>query len=486
MRHLVIVIPGMGGSVLAPMTPEEPVAWGGSVVGAARTLIHPSCLDLADHPELRPVDLVAGVTVFGRLTILPGYAELVRSLCNACRATSAVLTPESRPAPRAEVLRFPYDFRLGVAAAAKRLAQALHEVVGGADTRRSERPVLVVAHSMGGLVARYWLGPLEGWRVCSALVTLGTPHRGAPKALEWLVNGVRLGRTWQGSTNALRGWPGAWDLVPRYDAIWHDDQQRAVRPEDLPSECVATTGLLAKTASDVPAALAAGAQTHKDIDAGWERIPPGEEPALHAVFARDHATPSRAVLSTGRLQVTTEDPSWLPLRGWHGGDGTVPALSATPVELSETVGIRVPVWQRHGPMSGSPEVLRIIDAYEADSLAAVRGGIGCGVTLDLDDFALPGANVQATLRNANVTSQTSLSFQTRPAESPRALPRRWVDMPTVRTNEATWQASLPEAAGTYEVRVSATDVPGDSPAAAGDIVEVLAEADVEDSREEAP
>ena len=43
--------------------------------------------------------------------------------------------------------------------------------------------MIVVAHSMGGLVARYWMGPLGGWRVCRALITLGTPHRGAPKAL---------------------------------------------------------------------------------------------------------------------------------------------------------------------------------------------------------------------------------------------------------------------------------------------------------------
>ena len=31
------------------------------------------------------------------------------------------------------------------------------------------------------------------WPWCRALITLGTPHRGAPKALAWLVNGVRGG-----------------------------------------------------------------------------------------------------------------------------------------------------------------------------------------------------------------------------------------------------------------------------------------------------
>jgi triacylglycerol esterase/lipase EstA (alpha/beta hydrolase family) len=52
---------------------------------------------------------------------------------------------------------------------------------------------------MGGLVARYWLGglcasvkPRAG--DCAALITVGTPHHGAPKALDWLVNGIRVGR----------------------------------------------------------------------------------------------------------------------------------------------------------------------------------------------------------------------------------------------------------------------------------------------------
>ena len=57
----------------------------------------------------------------------------------------------------------------------------------------STRKVIVIAHSMGGLVARWWLTALGGHRVCRALITVGTPHRGAPKSVDWVVNGVRLG-----------------------------------------------------------------------------------------------------------------------------------------------------------------------------------------------------------------------------------------------------------------------------------------------------
>src|SRR5262249_57945512 len=68
---------------------------------------------------------------------------------------------------------------------------------------------------MGGLVARYWIGCLEGWRYCAGLVTLGTPHRGAPKSLDWLVNGIRLGGVRQRrATDVLRRGAGGGGVGP--------------------------------------------------------------------------------------------------------------------------------------------------------------------------------------------------------------------------------------------------------------------------------
>jgi len=43
-------------------------------------------------------------------------------------------------------------------------------------------PVFIVAHSAGGLVARYYVQLLGGWHYCDALITLGTPHQGLWKA----------------------------------------------------------------------------------------------------------------------------------------------------------------------------------------------------------------------------------------------------------------------------------------------------------------
>ena len=42
-----------------------------------------------------------------------------------------------------------------------------------------EAKLILVGHSMGGLVARYFLECLEGWRDTRQLVTFGTPYRGS-------------------------------------------------------------------------------------------------------------------------------------------------------------------------------------------------------------------------------------------------------------------------------------------------------------------
>jgi hypothetical protein len=475
-RHLVVVVPGIGGSVLEPPDPREPAAWNVTVPGVARTLVDPARLSVDEHPVLRPAGLVTGVTVLGRLTVLPGYAGLVRSLADQLATRSAVLIPEEQPDPAAGVLLFPYDFRLGVAAAAKRLAAALHPLVASADARWPSRRVLVVAHSMGGLVARYWAGVEGGWRHCRALVTLGTPHRGAPKALAWLVDGVRLGRRWGRATNVLRGWQGAWDLIPRYEAVWDTDACRALRPEDLPADCVNSSGVLGTTAAAVPRLLREGAGMHRDLAAGWSDIPVGRTPAVHVVFARGHATPAEAVMSGGRLRVFMRDAAWLAHDGWDGGDGTVPAFSAVPVELSEDVRVRVPVWERHGPLGCSPEAVRIATEYETESITAIRGEGDPGIALKLDEFPRPGASVTAELRNAAADTGTCLTLRVRPAGLSPGLARRWTDVPMSSTDGTAWIASLPELTdGAWEVMVEATGVPRASPSPATDVIEVADE-----------
>ena len=84
----------------------------------------------------------------------------------------------------ARVLSFNYNAALGVGGAAIALKAFLREHVRGGR-------IDFVCHSLGGVVARYYLQLLGGTRRVDHCVTLGTPHRGTYNAY-WLPS--RIGR----------------------------------------------------------------------------------------------------------------------------------------------------------------------------------------------------------------------------------------------------------------------------------------------------
>ncbi|OAA18806.1 Alpha/beta hydrolase family protein [Frankia sp. EI5c] len=80
-------------------------------------------------------------------------------------------------------------FATSVEAAARQLAEAVEQVVG----RHGHSDVNIIAHSLGGLVARYYVQRLGGDEHVRTLITLATPHHGTrlvrclPKAVSFRV-----------------------------------------------------------------------------------------------------------------------------------------------------------------------------------------------------------------------------------------------------------------------------------------------------------
>lgn len=66
-------------------------------------------------------------------------------------------------------------FNYATSGSVEKMAIELRDTV---DRRVKGGRIHVVAHSLGGLVARTWIQALGGERRVSTLVTLGTPHRG--------------------------------------------------------------------------------------------------------------------------------------------------------------------------------------------------------------------------------------------------------------------------------------------------------------------
>ena len=103
-------------------------------------------------------------------------------------------------------------------------------------------PLTVVGHSKGGLVAAYYVKKLGGWRRTRAVVTLGTAHRGTPRA--WL--GLPLAPLVRSLVQMIPGSPflarlhdGPWPSQTRLVSIW--SREDAVSP--YPSCIIDTHGL---------------------------------------------------------------------------------------------------------------------------------------------------------------------------------------------------------------------------------------------------
>ncbi|MGF1599744.1 MAG: esterase/lipase family protein [Acidimicrobiales bacterium] len=190
---LVVVVPGLLGSRLARRdgSGKESEIWGtgplrlaknlAPFVGAIKGLALPADCDPDD-----PGDGVVATGVITDLAVFPGFLG-VAGYDGLIQRFEADLLP-------GQVTAFPYDWRLSSRVNGKAFAGYLERAV--ADWRKLSNNraarAIVVAHSMGGLVSRWAIEKEGAHEHVSRLVTLGTPYRGAAKALDALANGLRL------------------------------------------------------------------------------------------------------------------------------------------------------------------------------------------------------------------------------------------------------------------------------------------------------
>ena len=293
------------------------------------------------------------------------------------------------------VSEFAYDWRLDNRAAAR----ALEALVGRAlpawraFTGDREAKVILIGHSMGGLVGRYFAEVLGGWRDCRGLITLGTPHRGSVNALELLSNGPGWPFDWLGPI--ARTFPSIYQLLPIYEVLESDDggRRRVAEAEDLPGID--------------PVKAAAALRFHREIEEAVSRNR-AEAAYLEAYkiipfIGTDQPTFQGANFEAGRVVVRRDGPDWLdPLLG--GGDGTVPRLSATPIELSRDARERF-LPEHHGMLQSNPHLLDslriLLTQLLSRGLGSIRGPASLGgatgiaaISLDVDDVHPAGHPVE--------------------------------------------------------------------------------------------
>src|SRR5258705_3938831 len=109
------------------------------------------------------------------VVLLPGFCAPTRSLVALERRIERVL---GRPA-----VRFPLATSALLPIVDVRRSAARADALLGQLARENDFPYVdVVGHSLGGLVAAYWLKRIDRGRRIRRVVTLGTPHAGTPLA----------------------------------------------------------------------------------------------------------------------------------------------------------------------------------------------------------------------------------------------------------------------------------------------------------------
>jgi pimeloyl-ACP methyl ester carboxylesterase len=374
MRDVVVCLPGITGSVLKKDGRDVWNISGGAVINALETF-GGSLLDIKlteDPPDVD--DLGDGITapeVIRDVHLIPGlwkidgYTKMLRYIEETFDVTRGQ-----------NLFEFPYDWRRDNRVAARRLGRQSRQWLDAWRTASgvADPKLVLVGHSMGGVISRYFLECLDGWRDTRTLVTFGTPYRGSVNALDTLVNGKEI--LFFDLTEVARSFTSIYQLLPTYPCYDGGDGDLAhVDEADIPH----LDGTKTKAALDFHREIRAAVEAHLKDDAYVER-----RYALSRVVGIKQPTQQSAVRDGDRVKllrtIAGEDP---------GGDGTVPRPSATPLEYDDDQGAAFSA-EKHASLQNDDHVLLQLTGVltgRAIDWSRFRGAIPMtDVSLDVDDL----------------------------------------------------------------------------------------------------
>lgn len=341
MTQVAVLIPGIMGSTLHL---GDELIWPGS---PSELLLPYGKMAELMRPDLVATDLIRTFTIFSTQ-----YQSLIDDL-NACDFTEATAPPT--------LYLHPYDWRKANELAADGLADLLERVVAN---HRGAAEISLIAHSMGGLVARHYLesgrfATRPAHRAVRCLITLATPHRGAPLALTAAIGMEK--RLFLSADQVLQmasdpRYPSLYQLLPPPGEPFAWDEGVGAEFAALDVYGASLAGALGLVNANLRAAEA----FHRTLDLA-------RHPAdvRYFFFVGSHqVTPSASVVRLGarhpvrRLEVEA------------GGDGTVPIWSASMTGVqTRTVG------GEHGTIYQNGDLRRTLGALlgKAGVLAAAPG-----------------------------------------------------------------------------------------------------------------
>jgi pimeloyl-ACP methyl ester carboxylesterase len=380
MKDVVVLLPGILGSVLQK---DGHDAWAVTAGAAVRALLSlgRSIRDLElrdDDPDVD--DRGDGVTaprVLNDVHLVPGlwkidgYTKISRSIQDRFDVV-----------PGQNFFEFPYDWRRDNRVHARRLARQSHDWLAAWRDRsgNDDAKLILVGHSMGGLISRHFLEMLDGWKDTRMLITFGTPYRGSLNALDFIANGMKkkLGPiTVINLTDFLRSLTSVYQLLPIYPCV--DAGAGALARV---AEVAGIPGMDTERAADALRfhhSIADAVKAH-EADPAYAAGRYGIQP-IAGLF---QPTLQSATLAGGVLQTLgTYEGADL------GGDGTVPSVSATPLELSNK-DREVYVKERHAALQNADHSLeQVVGVLLRQAIDQTRFfAPKAGLSLDVEDAYL--------------------------------------------------------------------------------------------------
>lgn len=412
-----MVVPGILGSRLVRDGQE---IWG-LPGGVARNLAHPAttlALGGDGHgtdPSVKADGLVRAPVHFPGLAKVDGLRRLARFL--------------RQRVPSSHLLFFPYDWRLSNRVNGRLLAELVEQ--WRRWSRDRDTKLVLICHSMGGLVARAFLDLEGGAEQCRRLITVGTPYFGSVKALGCLVNGVYPwpGRIGEGLTGLARTWPSVYELLPTYPAV--------VGPSG---------GLASLWDADVPGL---DRQRCKDARAFHDELRSvvkarqGEPPPYEIAAVIGHLQPTAqfAQVTLGGVRLLTEHGG-----GDQRGDGTVPRQGACPPDWDDDSRA---MFFAHTHLS-LPGSRRVIDHLHGVMTAVRRPPLTLRAGLAIDVPELVGEGEPFEVTGEATDSRLALAATVEPVDG--GAPSKEILQSRDGRQVATFAGLAP---GTYQVTVSA-------------------------------
>ena len=409
---VIVLLPGITGSVLQKDGKDVWALSGGALWQGLKDFGEsikelrleqddPEADDLGDG--ITAPRLIADTHLIPGLWKIDGYGKVAETIKRELDVT-----------PGLNFFEFPYDWRRDNRVHARRLARESREWLRAwrKQSGNDDARLVLIGHSMGGLVSRAFLELEEGWKDTRLLITFGTPYRGSLNALDFVANGMRkrLGPlTLVNLTDLLRSFTSVYQLLPIYECVdaGDGDLKRVTEVDGIP-------GLVpdrAKNALEFHRAIRDAVDKHRTDPAYLE-----DGYAIKPITGFFQPTSQSATLGAGGLETMRTYKG-----ADQGGDGTVPSVSATPIELSNQ-DMEVYVREKHASLQNADfsldQVIALLQRQDVDQ--GQMFAPGKGISLDVEDAylveedivvrALPElewATLTATLHEADSGAQVA-------------------------------------------------------------------------------